>query len=218
MLRICTAWLISILLAGCATQAQMQAEELQSSLNRITQEATACYQAAFSDPDVQILREKTPLEVRTNSSPSLAMLSDKSYISDAEADASFKLHAMVTPCRNKMVESLQQSAPMYVPVVVGHYVRSDETLVKLHNKEITWGQANEASQVEKYRYISESQAIDQKVAAGLSNAHSQEMAQRQAAANALQNWAYQQQVISSLNRTRYTNCTYIGGTMNCTTF
>jgi hypothetical protein len=52
----------------------------------------------------------------------------------------------------------------------------------------------------------------------LQQAHNMEVQQRQAAVAAYQNWASRQQLIESMNRSRTTNCRYIGNSIHCTTF
>jgi hypothetical protein len=67
--------------------------------------------------------------------------------------------------------------------------------------------------------------VNREIASGLEKSHSAELARRQAAATALSNWAYQQQIllqnqqaINAMNQPRMTNCQYIGAMLNCTTF
>jgi hypothetical protein len=60
------------------------------------------------------------------------------------------------------------------------------------------------------------QVEGQRIVAGLEQSHQAELARRQAALNAMAQWAQTQQVISAMNRPVTTNCMNLGsGIVNC---
>jgi hypothetical protein len=68
-------------------------------------------------------------------------------------------------------------------------------------------------------------AAGESIQRGLQQSHNAEVQRRQAASVALQNWAYQQQVlqqnqqmINTMNQPRTMNCQYVGAMLNCSTF
>ena len=60
------------------------------------------------------------------------------------------------------------------------------------------------------------QAESQRIVAGLEQSHQAELARRQAAAQAIAQWAQTQQAINAMNRPVTTNCMNLGsGMVNC---
>jgi phage terminase Nu1 subunit (DNA packaging protein) len=60
------------------------------------------------------------------------------------------------------------------------------------------------------------QAEERRIVSGLERSHEAELARRQAAAQAIAQWAQTQQVINAMNRPVTTNCTNLGsGIVNC---
>jgi len=56
----------------------------------------------------------------------------------------------------------------------------------------------------------------QRIAGGLEQQHQSELARRQAALNAISQWAQTQQMINAMNRPVMTNCTRLGAFTSCT--
>jgi hypothetical protein len=112
-----------------------------------------------------------------------------------------------------------------VTVLANSYAKSDANYLALAERKITWGEFNTATVAARNELTASLQAVGQAIDTKLQNAHAAEVQQRQAAAAALGNWAYQQQVllqnqqaINAANRPRTTSCQYVGAYLNCTTF
>ena len=117
-----------------------------------------------------------------------------------------------------MLQGAAKVHPAYAAVFAESYAAADQQYAKLVRREISWGDYATFS-VQRYAALrSEVAKTDQQVKAQLDNAHRYEIQQRQAAAAAFSQWAYQQQVIAAMNRPVSTNCTRIGYTVNCTSY
>jgi hypothetical protein len=142
-----------------------------------------------------------------------------------QSDAEASYHQQLAPCRKMMLEGFSHINPALVPPVANSFARSDSNYAKLVTQKSTWGEfVIEASAIARERQ-SKVSAIARAIDQGLAQSHNAEVAQRQAAAAALQNWSYQQQVlqqnqqaINAASRPRMTNCQYVGTYLNCTTF
>jgi hypothetical protein len=85
----------------------------------------------------------------------------------------------------------------------------------LVKRKITWGESKRQGQqvvlAAKQKGLDASRQLSKDLAAS----HQAEMAQRQAASNALMQWSVQQQMINNANRPVITNCTEGIGSINC---
>lgn len=124
-----------------------------------------------------------------------------------------------------MLQDFAKVHPAYAAVAAETYAAADQQYARLVRREISWGEnaVMSAQRVTAMRVALT--RVGQQINAELANAHAYEIQQRQAAAAALSNWAYQQQVLSqnqqavnALSRPRMTNCQYVGTVLNCTSF
>jgi hypothetical protein len=96
---------------------------------------------------------------------------------------------------------------------------------KLASREVSWGAYAQFSAQVNAEAEKQWAAATQRIQSGLEAQHSAGMRQRQAAiANAYNVYATQtllnqnQQMINAYNRPRSTNCSVVGGYLNCTTY
>ncbi|MFQ5853516.1 MAG: hypothetical protein ACE5JU_23405 [Candidatus Binatia bacterium] len=217
MVRVgCCLLLGSFVLSACATQAQIQAQRLTADMERINKDALQCVEAANAHPSASVISEKSIL--RGDQEFTLSMISDTSYITQEEADAVTTVHARKQPCREIQVNSLQERLPELAVVTANAYAEHDEFLVKLMARDLTWGEFNQLKRRIINEYNADALRVGRKIESALIQSHQYELGQRRAAAVALQTWAYQQQLLYSLNQPRYTNCQYLLNTISCTTY
>lgn len=201
-----------VALTGCATQAQRQAQAISTSWQSISAQVQACVTTVQLSEEAAPIRRHTPLKIQD---ATLQQLTDPAKATDDEIAAIYVTHPKVQECRSTELDALSRTTPIMVPVLVDLFNRSDQNLIALLEKKITWGEGNQRQKdlfVEAQKSIA---AAAQQINASLQQSHEAELARRQAAANALAQWAAQQQTINALTRPRITNCNAIGNTVNC---
>jgi hypothetical protein len=155
----------------------------------------------------------------------LALKASQDKASPAEVQQIFSLHQeYLTPCRKLKLEALAQIHPALVGATAEYYAKTDAALVQLTNRQITWGQYMTQKEAINVEASAKFDAAAAEIRKNLNQSHASEMARRQQVANALAQFAYQQQVlqqrqqlIDAANRPRMTTCQYFGATLNCTT-
>jgi hypothetical protein len=215
--------LLSLLgVAGCATAAQQESARLTQTNAEGVKAATACFDRVKASEPYQALKDKFGGDGQS----SLAMKTNAEKATPAEARLVLALHQeYLMPCRKMNLENFGKVHPSIAMALAENYTKADANYAALVTYKETWGEfvtERDALGVQlQARLASASAAINR----DLNASHNTEVAQRQAAAAALQNWAYQQQVllqnqqaINAANRPRMTNCQYVGTYLNCTTF
>jgi hypothetical protein len=210
VLAVCAA------LAACATDAQKQAETMQSGLEAARQGESACLAQLRGTPAVA--RVLTVLALDEDDPAKLHKLSDPRTADDDLRRDLVEAHQAVLPCRSTLKNGLAAVHPSYVEVASATFAAQDRVLLGLLNGQLTIGAANEGfleiNRLSRAAWLQTSGALDQQLA----DAHAAEMQQRAAVAMALQQWSVQQQMVESMNRPTTTNCTAIGNMLNCQPF
>lgn len=217
-----------LLIAGCQTMAQRQAEALRVSMQVANQKIKACVQKIESNPAYQEIAKHTPLNGLV--SPTLLQLADAGVPTDEDVQAIIALHNEVSVCRGHSIEDYMQIVPGIIPTTVELYRMSDLITVDLIQRKITWGEANRKRLALKEEYLKNARVVLSQLERDLYVSHQSELAQRQAAWDALAQWGYQQQIlmqnqqlINSLNQTTIrrpaiTNCTRVGNSVQCSSY
>ena len=214
--RLAVAGLGVILLAACATQAQRQAQAIQTNTKTVGAQLQACIEAIYNSPDYDPLRPRLPIKAEQ---ATLQQLTDASKATDAEISAIFAEHPRAQECRQSFLQGLSTTTPTFVPILASGYNRTEEFLIDLIQRKISWGEyvrhVKDASLDMQKELMAEGQRID----AGLQQSHQAELARRQAAADALARYAQTQALINSMNNAAHrpvmTNCITVGNTVNC---
>jgi hypothetical protein len=217
------AWValaLALGLGACATGAQREMARMGEAANADAPKTKACFAQVTSSPEGQMMAGKLG-----GDPPGLAAQVNPQKATPEEAQQVLSYHRQLAPCRKMMLESFSHINPALVPPVANSFARSDSNYAKLVTQKSAWGEfAIEASAIARDRQ-SEVSAIARTIDQGLAQSHNAEVSQRQAAAAALQNWSYQQQIlqqnqqaINAANRPRMTNCQYVGTYLNCTSF
>jgi hypothetical protein len=220
------AWVaISVLcLSACATGAQQQAARINEAVQVTKADLIAARDRAAALPSYQALKDKIP--PLDGSSPSMALQTDTSKPNAEDVAALLEFHRDgLSPWRAVVLQDFAKVHPAYAAVAAETYVAADQQYARLVRREISWGDYATSSAQRTTAMRAALLRVDQQIKTELTNAHAYEIQQRQAAAAALSNWAYQQQVllqnqqaINAANRPRMTNCQYVGTYLNCTTF
>jgi hypothetical protein len=157
--------------------------------------------------------------------PTLSQLADESLPTDEDAKMIIALHNDMAPCRERLIEDTVKITPGFIPTMLQFYNASDLILVDLIQRKITWGEANKRRSANINKFMEKMQAVGYQIDRELAASNQAELAQRQAALNALSQWAQQQQVLmqnqqmmNSLNRPVITNCTRIGNSIKCSSY
>ncbi len=124
-----------------------------------------------------------------------------------------------------MIEGIGKVHPVFVSLLAKWEAENAEMLLKVIKNQMTIGEWNTAHNRMLATRNREWAHIETQIVQQLETAHAYEIQQREAAASALQQWAYQQQllqqnqqVINSLNRPTFVNCQYDGDFVQCTGF
>lgn len=155
----------------------------------------------------------------------MALLNNTTKPTPREVQALIALHDSIRPCRIEALEGYGKVHPAYVSLYAEAFSRADDDLLSLIQGRITWGQHAKLVQENMVELQAGFAKVSQEINYNLANAHTFEVQQRQAAAQALSAWAAQQQQIqaqqniaNAINRPRYTQCRYVGVYLQCNTF
>lgn len=222
-MKLSAVYLACIILTGCATRAQWQYQQLEIQYLTALRSMDSCLRPLMETPVVHRLKERFLLDIYD---PRIVeKLALKTQVTEQEAQDIVDFSALRKPCHRLAIEEFGKIHPEYVASLARIFAEADADLAKAINKELTAGDLNQRALDRVNRWQVEFSQIGQRIEAQLNQAHQYELAQRQLAAQALQTWAYQQQVLYNQQRlinatTRPTtmNCRYIGNLLHCTQF
>ncbi len=209
-----------VLLSGCATQAEIQAELISSNGNRAIDDFNACVLKVFQSSEFTPIRDKIPYNV---AEASIKQLSDASRATPDQVEAIFVAHPQYSRCRTEFFNSISSTSPGIGTILAAAWMKNDADLVKVVQRKITWGE-----------YVQLLQAVDsasqrdlsievQRIAEGLMQSHQAELQRRREALAAIAAYAQQQQAIEAMRRPvpaqpTTTNCRRYGNQVTCQTF
>jgi hypothetical protein len=206
------AVLTAALLAGCATAAQRQYQAMVTGNQAIIAQAKACGDAIYDSPEAAPLRPHVTRDMRE---ATLAQLSDTSLATKPEIDAILVLHPRLKACEKTVLDQLLNTTPSVVPILAKQYSSADDDTILLIQRKMPWGERVRRGRDRVNETLAALQAEGQRVTSGLERQHESELARRQAALNAISQWAQTQQVINAMNRPVMTNCFGTGSMVNC---
>lgn len=200
------------LLVGCSTAAQRQYDGMVSNAQSASQRAEACGLARYNSPDFAPLRPHIPVNWNR---VTLEQLADTHLATDEEIHALLAVHPSAQACRQDFLNQIALTAPSMVPIWASLYAKSDDSLVDLIQKKQSWGDHLRRVRSATAEEQAQQSAEEQRLLAGLNQSHQAEIAQRQAAANAMSQYLQTQQIINNLNRPVTTNCVMVGSQVIC---
>lgn len=182
--------------------------------------ASACETAVEESADYQVFNRQAP-----GGFTSLAAYANNNRTTPAEVKSIFAVHSAFGPCRKIRLEAANEISPLLVAPFADRYALTDAAYLGLVERKLTWGEFFRAIEAARVETKKQYDAVSAQVRRGLEQSHTAEVAQRQRAAAAINQWTYQQQVLAqqqqmlnTMNAPRTTNCQYIGAQLNCTTF
>jgi hypothetical protein len=201
-------------MGGCATQAQRQFQAVVTNNRNIAAQYLSCVTVIYNSSEAGPIRARAPLKA---TDATLAQLSDTSKASEPEIQAIFLLHPKLQECQRIVLNGLMSTTPTLVPILTEQYNRGEDDALMFIQRKLTWGEYAKLRRDRATAVQAELQAEGQKIVAGLQQQHENELAHRQAAAEAFARWAQTQQIINNMNRPVITNCNRFGGMVNCVT-
>jgi hypothetical protein len=146
----------------------------------------------------------------------LVQLFDQTLATKQEIAAVLTLHPRIQVCRKVILDGLLSTTPSVVPILAKEYAAADDDTIAVVQRKLPWGERVRRGRDRLLALQVEIQAEERRIVAGLERSHEAELARRQAAAQAIAQWAQTQQVINAMNRPVTTNCTNLGsGIVNC---
>ena len=201
------------LLAGCTTAAQRQYQAMATGNREIIAQIKSCGTEVYNAPEAAVLRPHSPLDVRE---ATLAQLSDQSLPTKQEVAAVLALHPRAQACRKAALDGLLSTTPSVVPILAKEFAAGDDDTIAFVQRKLPWGERLRRGRDRILALQAVLQAEERRIVSGLERSHEAELARRQAAAQAIAQWAQTQQVINAMNRPVTTNCTNLGsGIVNC---
>ena len=205
-------------LAGCATQAQRAMQDMNAKIEQTNRQYEKCGDESLKTPSVVRLTDKVIFDARDYD---FRLLIIEEFASENDIADLLQLYADYQPCRRQFLEGLGRAHPAFMSLMVKLYAESDENLLRLVKGELSFGEANKRG-VDLYsRYLIRWNETGIAITKNLDVSHRYEIQQRQVAGAALRQWVYQQQLLNSLNqapRTTFTNCSFIGNQVHCTSY
>lgn len=223
MTNLLLALLALTVLAGCATHAQQKYKQLEMQYLSALRSMNSCAQPVMETSVVRRLSERFLFD--TNDPRRVEKLSSKAQVAQQEAKDLMDFSALMKPCDKLAIEDFSKIHPEYAASLARMFAEADADLGKAINKEFTIGEINQRALDRNIQWNAEFSQIGQRIESQLDQAQQYELAQRQIATQALQTWAYQQQVLynqqrllNATTRPITTNCHYIGNSLQCTQF
>lgn len=199
---------------ACSTAAQRQGQAIRKNSQAAVSTLNICMQAVYDSPEVAPLRAHIPAP---RSQATLEQQTDPAFATDEEIKALFAEHPKANACRQQELDRLVQQTPSVVPILANGFSHIEQAMIGLVQKRTTWGeytrQVKSIVEETRGRLAAEGQRID----ANLEQSHEAELARRQAAINAIAQFAETEIAIAALNRPVVTTCNAYGNSATCVT-
>lgn len=199
---------------ACATGAQKKAAAIRENDHIAIANMNICIQTVYDSQEYAPLRPHIP---GPHAQATLEQQTDSAFATDEEIKALFAEHPKANACRQQLLDQLMQQTPTFVPILASAFSRIEDAMVGLIRKQTTWGdytrQVKSIIEAMRGQLVTEGQRID----ANLERSHEAELARRQAAANAIAQFAQTQAAINALNRPVVTTCNAYGNSATCVT-
>jgi hypothetical protein len=175
-----------------------------------------CVRVVLAKPEYASLMPHTPDP--WSDQPTMSQMTNESLPAAGDAKLLAARFDDATSCRARFLNTISTVRPDLVPIYIDLYSKNAANAAMLVERKITRVEAVRRGQALSSEGRQKINLADREWAADLNAAHQAEMANRQAAANAMMQWSAQQQMINSMNRPRQTNCYGFGNSVNCTSY
>ena len=191
------AILLLVVLSACGTGAQQQAAQIQQTETQTGVGVRDCIEEVMAKPDYAHLKTKMFVSSDGTATPPLEYLSDNSHPTKSEIADIYKYYNDIRPCRKIALDGEVRVHPAIVNALATGYGATDKLAVEFVSGRMTWGNFNQQRAsiiVQMRQQLREAHSM---IESQLQNKHQFELAQRQRAIAAMQQWAYQQQVLEN---------------------
>ena len=174
-----------VLLAGCATTADVNSESLLSNAVAIEREAIACNRSVASEPRYQDLIRLLPLTAPYRAS--VIQMTNTGRANDDEAHALMAWTQDIQKCRREVVGYVRQSEPLALALLLSAWADEDTVFVEVIQRKLSWGVAATRLRTVQVKLLSELTDRAIKIDAQLNSARQAELSRRIAIFDALTN-------------------------------
>jgi hypothetical protein len=192
-MRLIVVFFACVLVCSCQTAAHRQSVSIQEGSQSAQQRAKDCFSKITANPAYKSFAQHMPLSGTVY--PTLTQLADDNLPTAEDAKIIIALHNDMAPCRERLIEDTMKINPGFIPTMLQFYNGSDLIMVNLMQRKITWGEANKNRSALINDFMAKMQVVGSQIDRELAASNQAELAQRQAALNALSQWANQQQVL-----------------------
>jgi hypothetical protein len=210
----CACVVLGLLVSGCwNTAEQYETARLQQMAD--TRATTReCVEAILVKPDYTELKTKLYISFDNPQVPS-PYLTDTSFPTKKQIADLYKVYEELRGCRKIMLDWSSKMHPYIFANMLELFSNNDRDWAEAVSGKLSWGQFNRARQTVVAQNRSRL-TEDARTAINSRDQHQFEIEQRQRAAAAMQQWAYQQQLLNKMNpQLPLITCNYIGNTATC---
>lgn len=216
--RRCLVVAFAALLAGCATQASVEATRISRAGAEFERDITACQAKAEASAEYrEVGAFLPPLDGRKQAS--LAQLSNPQVPTVEQAAALTGLYnGYLRPCYDMGIER-SAAIDAGVSAILGQSLSlGTMAYARLASRQITWGQYAEFTNQLRAELIAALNRRGEQVNDRLQAQHNRELDSRSAAFARASATMNQWQMVNAGNRQRSTSCNVVGSYLNCTTY
>jgi hypothetical protein len=199
---------------GCATQAEMRAQAIDTNTSAATTAFNQCVRNLIDSKEFEPIRENVPYNPLE---ATLQQLADTAKATKQQVAAILTVHPRYQQCRSALQTALSSTTPTIVPIIVSQWTQNDANLVLVVQRKISWGNYVQRLRDLFVRQGEQMIAEYQRIGQGLQQSHEAELENRRRAFQALADYAQQQQIIDNMRRPSRTNCTTWQNHVNCVT-
>lgn len=176
-----------VLLAGCATAADLNSERLLPHAIAIEREAITCNQSVASKARYQDIAGLLPLTAPYQASVAQMANTDRANNNEARALAAWTED--IQKCRRAVAEYVRRSAPVALALVLSAWADEDMVFVGVLHRKLSWGGAATRLRSIHVRLLSNITDRAIQIDAQISSARQAELSRRVAVFNAITNLA-----------------------------
>jgi len=170
-----------MLVAGCSTHAQIEANRQRQVAEQARPELDACFNKVQNDPRYAAVFKK----METDGPNGLRALSDTTRPTKTETALLFQIYEDRQPCRKMLLEATGRSHPMWAAVFTEQHAVTDELWTRMANGQLTWGEFNQRSNEIRLATQQKLQQVNTAITSDLERQHYSEVAQAQVRSQAL---------------------------------
>lgn len=182
-------WLIGggVLLAGCATSADVKSKNLLSDAITVERQAVACNRSVASEPRYRDLARLLPLTAPYRAS--VIQMTNTERANDQQADALLAWTQDMQKCRREVIGYVRQNEPLALALLLSAWADEDAVFVGVIQRKATWGVAATRLRAIQVKLLSQLTDRAIQIDAQLNSARQAELSRRVAIFDALTNLA-----------------------------